>query len=74
MDSTTIVLVSGLSVASQIFGPWEPIKVSEITKNVPEYVHNVAHLGAVHKYQRGDQIGCPLTENGKTVGWSLACK
>jgi len=74
MDNSVLVMAGVISVASQIFGPWEKVTPANIQKPVPLFTYQNSSLGSVEKMTRGDEYGCPIVEQGKTVGWSLGCK
>lgn len=74
MDIQTVAMLSVVTVAQQVFGPWQPITPAQLSVKVPEFVYQVERLGSVGRVEKSETVGCPIVEKGKTVGWSLSCR
>jgi len=61
-----------VTVASLVFGMWQPVTPATMLEHVPEVVA-VGIPGAAQRYQKAEIVGCPVKDGSKVVGWSFNC-
>ena len=55
-----------------LYGPWQAITPAQLVNPPPEPV--LLKSQSFERVVIGQIEGCPIIENGKTVGWSMACQ